>query len=1309
MAESRGLHDGEAKLVLLGGPDAQWSGISKETIIHEMLHVALVKRMKDSKDPAVIKAKQDLQNILTELKKYHASKFGANSLANIDELVAWTLTSAQMQNALASVEIKYENRVKSALTWVKDILTGVFGSKEPKVNNALGKTLLAVQNVVDAVTQEAWTQEGPFFSDSAGFNTRDFTAERTEAVSKDTLTTTFDRLGSVGNKKEGKEHAEYLRGLVGSLIGPVMTPIKLHMADAMGNTHGAITGDDVYIYTQMTQEAQPLPSGLAASYGSKMSAQEVFTHEMTHSVLREAIDGNSRAKRELMKLFRHVKKNKLVIVEDLMDNPQNGVNSEDYKNAKATYNYVMNIRTTSDTRTGKSAYLHEFAAYALTNEKFMAALSKSPVPQNVFSKDLVGDTWVQTVRNFFDTALNYVMGRLSGLQQGMNVDEAVKILAMELAGVEAKNKHKLVQYADTAIDVVTTNLNKFTGATRNEAQKMGAVLQKSNFRVVRTAGNVLRWEYEGIVNFLEHLAQTKLLAKNGQQSFLAAMITESLGRTESTAVFHDMARRKNKLLDHDRKQIEVNTAKTLNGAFDRKLNDEEKTAITKAALKTDLTKLWDYMNLGDISRVLTSRTELEKEISQTLGQLRGSKNRGFYYRASQALGYYMATGNVYEAHTLLNAENIAKMVGVAGVPKDWQKHVDLIDKLASLYAIRHTSEEHNERLAQLIAEDEHGVGFVLDMHKQMKEADKKDLFDGDSTRIIKGYTRDLIDNNISVVQVAESEVEEYKKQGYVVDATLTQDKHVILDEPVVQMVNKYGGANAYAAGIISLTSKKAKGSAQNEFAPSDIKASKKRDIQEMLKARRIDPTTQRGGQLLPNINANGTINSYRYVMNEENKERLLDRHNAFDAVMGSMAAYSLDKRVTPEINREVINGLYEEFKASNDADAYIEVSPKSADPVLREYWATLPEESKMYAKDVFGSKRIFVRRDAAPIVFGNRKLSAADLVDHEKAQRSWVREALVQFSDHYLGPKAAGRIRKAEDMWKEFVKETKEFVVVKSGIVTLMNAVSNTSQLFLEGISLGKALEWQREAYVEARRYRRHTAELFELEKQVELQHSTLNQAKARERIAELRHELATSPVAALIEDGMLQSIVEDVELADDTYSHKSQLTQKVEAMTTKLPGFIRKGAKFAYMSHDSQLFKLLNEAAQLSDFVSRYALYKHKVEQGMSHKDAAGLAMDVFINYDMPTNPVLQYLNDMGVLWFTKYYFRVQKQIIRNFRENTARNLMFNVLNALTGGAIPSVLDSIIGADTLASRVRLPDNPLDMVSNSLTIRPFVN
>lgn len=1305
MADSKGLHDPAAKLILLGSDTHQWSGLSIETVSHELVHAALVQKLRDSNDPNVTKAKADLVNILAELKRHHSDKFGANSLENVDELIAWTLTSAKMQDTLADIELRYENRVKSALRWVGDILTSVFGSKNPKQNNALRQTLLAVQNVIDATTAES------LFS-GARFNTRDFTAQNTEQVSPENLTTTFDRLGSYGRVQESGTHSQYLRDLMGKLVGPVMTPVKLHLADIIGDTHGAITGEDVYIYTQMTGRGTALPSGVAARHGAKMSAQETFAHEMTHAVLREAIDGNSRAKRELLKLFRYVKQNKLVTVEDLMDNPQNGVNSEDYKNAKATYNYVMNIRTTSDPRTGKSAYLHEFAAYALTNKKFMDALSRNPVPKNVFSKDLVvaGD-WVATVRNFFDVAMNYVTGRLSGLNQYMTVDEGVKTLALELAGVEAAHKHKLVQYADTVVNVVTERLTKFTEATRNSAQSMGNsnFIKNNRFRVVRTLGNVARWSYEGVTDFMEHLAQTKLHSDTGRQSFLGAMVTEAMGRTASTATFHDLSRRKNKLLDHDRKQIEANTAKALNRSFKRKLTDAEKVAITKAAIKTDLTTLWEYMDMQDIENVLSSNVQLEQEISSTLRQLGSSRNRGFYYRASQALGYYMATGNVYEAHTLLNAENIAKLVGVDAVPKDWRAHVNNIDKLATLYAIKYTSTEHKDALVQLIREDEHGVGFTLDMHKRMQEEDRQNLFDGDSVRFIKGYTRDLTDNNISVVQVSESEVADYEKQGYQVVRQLSQDTHIIDPEPVFLMVNKYGGANAYMAGIISLTSRKAKGSAQTEFDPRDIKASKRDDIQEMRRARRIDPTTQRGGQLLPNVNADGSINSYRYVMNDETKDTLLARHNNFDDVMGAMAAYSLDKRITPQLNREVIDALREDYNSANP-EAFVEISARATDPVFKEYWATLPEETKQYVKEVWGANRMFVRRDVAPIVFGQRKLSAADLLDHEKAQRSWIREALVQFADYYLGPTAAGKLRKAEDMWKEFVAETKEFVVVKSGIVTMVNAISNTSQLFLEGMSLGNALKWQKEAYVEARRYRRHAAELFELEKIVELGYEPQYLARNRERIAELRNELATSPVGQLIEDGMLQSIIEDVELEHDTFSHKSQLTQKVEAMTTRLPGFIRKGAKLAYVSHDTQLFKLLNEAAQLSDFVSRYALYKHKTEaQGFSHNEAIGLAMDVFINYDMPTRPILQYLNDIGLLWFTKYYFRVQKQIIRNFRENTARNMIFNVLNALTGGAIPSVLDSILSPSTLAARMRLPDNPLDMVANSIVLRPFSN
>ena len=81
-------------------------------------------------------------------------------------------------------------------------------------------------------------------------------------------------------------------------------------------------------------------------------------------------------------------------------------------------------------------------------------------------------------------------------------------------------------------------------------------------------------------------------------------------------------------------------------------------------------------------------------------------------------------------------------------------------------------------------------------------------------------------------------------------------------------------------------------------------------------------------------------------------------------------------------------------------------------------------------------------------------------------------------------------------------------------------------------------------------------------------------------------------------------------------------------------------------MDRGTPLYQVMHRATHLSDFVGRYALYKHLTgpKNRVSHKEAVRTASRAFVNYSIPTHPALQWMNDVeGVVPFTKYYLRSQ------------------------------------------------------------------
>jgi len=140
-------------------------------------------------------------------------------------------------------------------------------------------------------------------------------------------------------------------------------------------------------------------------------------------------------------------------------------------------------------------------------------------------------------------------------------------------------------------------------------------------------------------------------------------------------------------------------------------------------------------------------------------------------------------------------------------------------------------------------------------------------------------------------------------------------------------------------------------------------------------------------------------------------------------------------------------------------------------------------------------------------------------------------------------------------------------------------------------------------------------------------------------------------------------------------------------------------------MTKDTLVYQQLLQFTQKSDFVARFVLHQHHLrnidrknakkrltkEQMVNEKQKALLdVIETFVNYDIPTSPALQYLNDIGVLMFTKFLFRIQKVIVRTFRENPANTMALYALENAVGD-LASIDDSFLPWSNLMSKFNLP------------------
>lgn len=933
---------------------------------------------------------------------------------------------------------------------------------------------------------------------------------------------------------------------------------------------------------------------------------------------------------------------------------------------------------------GKSDHLARFAALGLAHPEVNAALNFGTSRVEAKANTSFGGR----LETLFHKILEWFNNKMLHTHAGQNADEKLAELVNQLVNIEAKRKAPMLQKAST-LAFVEDLMTKGTDKVKKSAESFGRSdwVQNRKSGFVKAAGSTLSTiAGDRTEQVMEAIQQIRDKQINQGHGLAMGIINEVRGSHDGNKMFYALLREA-KIREGYREDLIVHTSNVALEGFTNQgkdLSQADKVAITSTFMRTDLSALLGPFTMDQLQAIVSSPTTRNRTIRSLEVQMAAMTNRGFYEREAKILGYKLATGNVKGKHLLMNAENIANLAGT-NTKVDAQEAAmaaPIIDQLASLYALRYTNAGQITAAAKIMADEakrgnESGIELVLRLHKSLQQQSKEQLFNGSEALMTKGYLPEIYDPKKEVLVATEKDGAELIKQGF------TKGKKTVAYDPTDPSRNVErrlytrdgGGLRPWLSGATSFTGEVAKGSRSRSDNVKDLADWKvnKRELESMYKAKQasmktefvydpdFDPSKVPDHFAAPILNAEGDITDYRYLMREEVKDDkdVLNRDNRFDKLFGVFAGSIYDKTSTKEHNRKVIQTLHDQYNAdfATKSVSYRKLGLKSTDPELRDIYRMLPEDTKQAIKEIWGTDYILVRSDLMDITFGYRKQSISDAFTKE--QKNVVEQLFVSLATHAMGDKAAYNIRRAEDVWQEIVGEVKDILVIKNVKTLLGNIGSNVSLLYWHGVPFKDMVKYHRIALKGVTTYRADSAALIELETKLTAGIITTSEAAMKKEIARLKTALDANPVKELIDAGLMPSIVEDVSLDDDVYSYKSRLTDYVDAHTNKWNKHIIKAARAGYMSKDTDTYKVLRHATQLSDFVARYTLYQHvtnKKDNPMSKADAVNLASDSFINYDIPSHRNLQYMNDMGFVMFTKYYLRIQKVIAHLYADKPGR-----------------------------------------------------
>lgn len=1303
---------------------------SIETVMHELIHAATANTVQAYyTDPTSLNPNQR-----TEIASIEAlmTKF-VNGYTNINpetdsvvslinnhietgdmaqataEFIAWGLVNPRMIDAMTKKTVA--GTVTNVLKQLADSIKRLFAiGSNPEINSYWSRLLGHTVALTDATTSVSTSDETSFAQRNAN-NINRLDAE-----------TLFNKL------KPGKatqDHINHLTDTLDYLQSNIVRVIKQSGQQISGLDHF----QEKLLVDSIDPEIDKSPDALIA-HGFDMSEKEAFVFKMLQVSLKYGLENFSPSVLVARSLYAQARDQ--LKVSDFLTDPNN-TSATEMALAKQRYDAVFGNTAITTDATGRTNRLANFIALAETHEPLRNKLAQMSVKR---TRTAPASNIRERVSDLVNSVLTWLSGLATKSLSNATVATRLTKLAKNISHVDSEARNNLLGRVERGSEeisqTVQDKLNAFGHIIRNQLLKVQKIVPKSVAFGINAGSAVFNdQDAQDVRTAITTIMMN--IHQNGKLGTLAELVNEFIGSNETNQTIHTLLTQKNMAADRARQIIREMVPGMIEQTF-VSLNQTEKEAIQKVVANTDMAYLFaNGYDLARLNELLTNPSELAKEIASMESQLNsiGAQNAPFYIKSAKGLAKQMVHGVSPLVYQLPNAASIARLIGTGRVrPNDTvvNSATQLIDTLASLSALTELSQADKETVSNVISREmtkgepnNNGMTFTLKYYSSLKGAELAKSGKDQSLAAVKGYTPTLTDPNKKVIVASVLDEPSLIRRGYVRGAQFARDPSDLSKEPMYYYHSNNGGEPRWIAGVMStlqttvggvnpISGRSVNGSmtpgvwgSKEKTALATLKRSK---IDELFDANKPMPTGTQS-YMQPTLNRAGSIMGYSYQIPRANKEAHLDIDNDFTKVMASWEGRIAEEIQAEKYNEMLLQRLHEMYvkdARQGNAYQYITINKNSTDPQLKEIYELMPIEMKEAAKDIWPNGDIKVRKDLLNNAFGYREPSVLNMWTGQTGYSKEFQKAFVSIAETFLGKNAAKYLRLGERGIMEFVKEMKDWIVVRSVVVSAANIVSNMVHLATVGVSPVTMAKDMSVAVLAAEEYRRNEKLINEYSHYLAVGHNPKMADEYQRKISELKDSQARNPVADLIKAGLLPTIAEDLGQQDD-YSLKDKLLTKMDEYTSAVPDSVKRVAKEVALSRDSHVYFLLNRSIQYGDFVAKYSLYKQlttRKSNPMDKDSAIARVMDEFVNYDILPSRTRFYLDAMGLTWFLNYKIRIQKVILRTIRENPLRALFLMFSNSWESN-LPNITDANLVTGSLNYNIGF-----GTALNGFTVHPLV-
>ena len=1080
-----------------------------------------------------------------------------------------------------------------------------------------------------------------------------------------------DRLVS---DKDSDSYVNYVKSLIQDMDPNAFKEMELFLGRVDGtDSTGFMTANSIEVY----ENSDNSPAR------GRLSKLGVYVHEVVHSMTAFGFNADKNNTRrlwtELNTLVKDAKSQ--LTVEDLY--PVNAT-KEEMGIAKELYDYIFNNEK------GVDIGNQEFMVHAVTNPQLMLALSRLDVTQEVEKGER---TFLQKLSDLFHKMVRIVFGELSTADVNSDMyTHAVNLMNKfaEINKVKPEDKggvRKAVEYAGDLVNRVDSYAAEMIEAGKDKVvgnellpkyPENGSKVDKAMYLMKYLGKSLTHEEYRkaaGLVLSSYGLKPNSSIREIVGGFFQKNTLTKNVEWLGLAAGRIDTAR-----------ESVVNTVKAMViEGFDEGLTAAHESAVTRLLVDTDASTLYKIHGMEKLREFIENDSAIDSRLSILKNNLKKIDSDNYNWLEAQAfgLGRYMATHRGHIAQNM-NSYAIAK-----GAMSDsnivYSKDLEnLISEMASLQALKMSKEGRVDLVKELSNE---GIANVLEMYESFKNNSNETVMKNAEMLRVQGYTTELFDDgiDIEVHPVNRKDVLEREGLKLVREFDRINKKG---DRLGLYVSNKYHRPERLR-GATKLLSQKAKGTtlksvvARNSLIPlreyvmeKEALDNERNKLTKQMKKGKLDLESITEN-MLPLLDGKGNVVDYRYAMDKPSKEQLLEQDTRISEVLGRSNGHLLDKVYSEEHNQKVLEVIKQDMEENwgggnvSELVEYTILNPKSDKQELVDLYNLLPKEFKEYAESREDGS-IAVPTYLKDMYFGYPHLS---LVANKYSKH------LPKWFNQVVGM--------AEQLWMDIVKIAKGNILLKTPVVLIANLWSNFWYMLVQGHSPLEIMKDYVTSFRDVRSYVKNNREILRLEYELRGVREKQQTAEVKRSIKEkewklgrLKHQNEINPVKELVDAGLYQTIVEDVEVR--VLEGKTVWDKLANKVFGKLPKQTREGFDILYLNQSTTWYKFNQEVLQMSDLIARDVQNKRtkardeRIARGellppswwvkekewgkdrkISNKAEAEEFMnkaknvrlytllETYVNYTKPSGRGEEYLNRVGLLMFTKYAKRIQRIIV--------------------------------------------------------------